>query len=859
MPRDLKGWARPRPLRVAFLVQDGEHAQLALDGVFADCYNRWGGRFSLIAPCINGQIAQSYWPWLEAFDADIVYSYVPLSREAILEVHERLSPSQYTFHEMGREPRLDVYGFKPSYGFLPLSSLSVIFRLARYSAAARDGAPVKIIDSWHTEKPSRFLTDNFGTYHVSRGGGLYPVYAAAMASLITIVSPERQADRRYGVPQNLNAVPTENAAFKEFAERRATSLSLASTVFAPKLDIRTRRWSGSFNLVVGDTFVDRIIFWNARLLIPAWLDTDLCCARITVEQLKEPEFLNIVGELIKRHNYVNGGTGGQPQLTIRSASLSTEQLQEARALLLTTKPWSVFGVETVASLDDIVPSSDAIQEARESNGLGGGLIPRPDWTGFIWSAPTVRPPAIVPDHLTDAPARQIFTEGFWCTDFIFQYDGLGPRFVAENRWELPRRWRMAGAFRTKMISEPRHVLVPPARRSRGGNLAVFVSSDHPIETIKIPTPYEATQHALAGDGIWANPEAEHGVVYPKSKVFWIEPSNESRYLAGILGMIGGVGRARQVLLHPFLQETLARLGGTPNIPADKITPTAARLQKRARREAAFDLRNPEERQALADLIVKAARELKSPMHYVSYQDLKLEWKVYRQRYWAKNPPPETPDSDESWDRREEDSLDACLIEMRRRQIMFQGHQWTCGKCHHRNWVDLAALGTELTCEVCKQKEQAPVDIRWLFRPNEFLIDSLRDHSVLSLIWLLSKLCDRARRSFMFVAPTCFGFERESTSPSAEADLLVVADGRAILCEVKSSWRVFRTAHLAAFVALARRLRPDVALLGVMEEGPGPAAELHAASEQLATEGIQFEVITLQTSRLDDGPYLDIDD
>jgi hypothetical protein len=112
---------------------------------------------------------------------------------------------------------------------------------------------------------------------------------------------------------------------------------------------------------------------------------------------------------------------------------------------------------------------------------------------------------------------------------------------------------------------------------------------------------------------------------------------------------------------------------------------------------------------------------------------------------------------------------------------------------------------------------------------------------------------------MFVAPTCFGFERESTSPSAEADLLVVADGRAILCEVKSSWRVFRTAHLAAFVALARRLRPDVALLGVMEEGPGPAAELHAASEQLATEGIQFEVITLQTSRLDDGPYLDIDD
>lgn len=84
MPRELRGWARPRPLRVAFLIEDGEHSSLALDGVFADCYNRWGGRFSLIAPCIDGQITQSYWPWLEAYDPDIVYSYVPINRADVL-------------------------------------------------------------------------------------------------------------------------------------------------------------------------------------------------------------------------------------------------------------------------------------------------------------------------------------------------------------------------------------------------------------------------------------------------------------------------------------------------------------------------------------------------------------------------------------------------------------------------------------------------------------------------------------------------------------------------------------------------------------------------------------------------------
>ena len=51
----------------------------------------------------------SYWPWLEAYDPDIVYSYVPLNRADILEIHERLSPAHYKFHRLGAEPRLDVF------------------------------------------------------------------------------------------------------------------------------------------------------------------------------------------------------------------------------------------------------------------------------------------------------------------------------------------------------------------------------------------------------------------------------------------------------------------------------------------------------------------------------------------------------------------------------------------------------------------------------------------------------------------------------------------------------------------------------------------------------------------------------
>ena len=832
-------------MRVAFLLADGEHAALTLDGIFADCYNRWGGRFSLIVPCLNGRVSESYWPWLEAYDPDIIYSYVPLSRAAILEVHERISPALYSFHDLGREPRLDLYGFKPSYTFAPLSSLSTIFKLARHSTAAASDAPINIIDCWHTDNPSRFLTDNFGTYHASHGGGIYPQDAMPVARLLTIVSPEKRADRKYGVPLDLNAIPNEMMAFKEFAENRATSISLASALFAPKLDIRARRWSEAFNLVVGDSFADRIMFWNARLLIPAWLDTDLCSLRVDLNQLEDPEFLTALGELLKHRNHVRSDGGGQTHIVVRSESVSAAQLADAHNAILSTKPWSLVTAEQINGLDDILPSTDALRSAREGNRFGGGLFSRPDWTTFSWSPPTARPPAIPPDHLSDASPRQVFTDGYWCTDHILENEGPELRFTEENVWMLPRRWRIAGAFKVSIAGEPWHSVLPPQRRSRDGHLAIFISMDHPVEMIHVPTPYEALHHALAVDGAWAEQDAEHERVYPPNKVVWTLPSNEARYLTGILGMTGGFQSAIQLLLHPFLRETFAKLGGTPNLAPDNSEPTVNLLRKRARYQATFDLHDDAAKQALADLIAKAARELKAPMNFVSHQDLKERWKAYCAEHMDRGQLQSEADID--WDKDEEKQLEECLIELRRQQMMFQGHQWTCHNCHHRNWVDLALLSSQLACKVCKESVQAPVDIRWMFRPNEFLIESLRDHSVLSIVWLLSVLCERSRRSLIFVEPMSLGYTHGSDLPNAEVDLLAISDGETLLCEAKSSWTGLRPVEISNFVELAKRLRPDSALLAVMEPGLRLKADLAAAQQDLAKEQIKFELVTPDAS------------
>lgn len=440
------------------------------------------------------------------------------------------------------------------------------------------------------------------------------------------------------------------------------------------------------------------------------------------------------------------------------------------------------------------------------------------------------------------------------TDFAFEHDGPRPKFTNENRWILPHRWRMARAFEVSRTDTPRHALPPMARTNRSGNLSIGTSEGSLVEKINIPTSYEAIRYALTRDGEWARPDAEHGAIQPPVKTYWMRLSNEARYLNGVWGLCGGLRKASLFLLHPFLMDFFAKLGGSPNIDPIKITPTIDRLRKRAQLEASFDLRDEAERKTLANLIVKASNSLKRPMNYIRYNQIKDDWKLYRENYWVNNPLQGTPDPDTDWSRDEEESLDQCLVEMRSRQIIFQGHQWTCPKCHHKNWVDMSSLASSLSCEVCKRAESAPVNISWLFRPSEFLIESLRDHSVLSLVWVLSIMSNKmACNSLIFAEPSWFNFAPDAPSPNAEADLLAVVDGKAVVCEVKSSWTSLRSSHVADFVNLTKKLRPDVAILAVMDRGVGPVSELETAKSTLAAEGIKFEWWTLDKFDLEDEP------
>lgn len=851
------GWARTRPIRIAFLVEPGPWADRILDSIFADGYARWGGRFSLIVPCADGQVVPDYWPWLEAFDPDVVYAYVELSSQAVLDIHERLVPADYIVHRVYDKPSPDVFDFRPRYAIAALSSLSTVFRLYRHSPI-EDGKKIKLIDSWHTETRSRFLTDNFGTYHTSMATSMYPADARSAATLLTVVS-EEYVQGNYGVPRDLDRVATEQMAFAEFVGKRATSMSMLSSLYVPRIEIRDHRWSTAFNLVVGESFEDRLLFWNARLLIPTWLDGELSCFRVTMDQLRDQAFLGLLTQLINTRNHVNGGSGGQSQLRVRSASHAVPELDEALALLRDAKLWSVSAPVEVISGGHVIPLEASLRHVHEQTRLMVGGSYATEWRGFRWHPPVARPAIAAPDHLADTPPGQSFAQGRWALDLCFEYEGDQLRHAQQNVWILPKRWRMAGAFEAKYTTRGFAPNAYHASRTNGnGNVTLFSDANPSLESITVPNAEQAIQRALCWDAaIWhAEPQAPP---WPSQKVQWMRPSSEMPRLIGVLRMLGGLANAKRLLLHPFVQGTLAGLGGAPNLADADVRATVDALAKRARGKPVFDVRMEDERGALAALIVKAAQSIKMPKMYVALDDLRERWNTYREAYWAQRPDEVTGAEGDlkHWEQMEERAIDDCLAEMRTRRMLFQGYPWTCATCQHRNWTDFQALRPSVACEVCLTEMDLPIGIPWYFRPNEFLIESLRSHSVLSLVWVLSVLRDRARSSFVYVGSTCFGFSDNYDEPDAEADLLAIVDGTSILCEVKSAWRSLRAVHVADFVALAKRLRPDTAILAVMEGGDGkrvdqPIAEAKAALE---AEGIAFELVTLDDYRPEDAPFV----
>jgi hypothetical protein len=800
-------------MRLAFLIDENEHWAAMLDAIFAECYTRWGGRFSLLIPCERGEIRPAYIPWLKAYDPDIIYSYVDLTKEQIAEIHERFCPAFLTRHDFVREENRDARTFRPRLPVEPLSALSIVAQAAK-SSPMFAAQPARLLDVQYGVEPSRFLQENFGCYQQSGLGWPPPRDLDDLVSTLTFVPLEIHENPTIQPRARGDVVTSENELLEHIAsERNLIGFAQLSAAMCPRLEFMSGEWAGTLNFVVGDSYADRIIFWNGRSHLQAWLDSGIVTFKVSKDAFDDADFVASLQQIIRTRVHVALNSSSNTHIQMRSASVSEADLTVLRDRITKLDKWNLYLPPKVAHVDSCVPTSDALCHAHFKMESGAFLLST-DWHESPSVDGSFRPTSIPPRHMRDLRPPQSASRGGWSIDMDIQRTADHSRAQNDrHHWRLPLRLRMAGAFALPYHPQT-HAPACRPRTTQGGLLSFFAFADGVAPEINAPTDEEAFTYALCALPDWNSFRGgQHQ--RPYAKFVHIRPSDKGRYLKALLSKAEGIHAAKEIFLKQFWRDQFDLLGGAIASTDTRISAVGNKLKKRI---PTGKIESQEDWDRLANVVIGEARNERLPNRTLKFDRLAEDFDGFRNAFWSKHQPGTPRDE---WDEDERRSLARSVQYLCERKILYQGYAWRCPHCYNTNWIGIDGLRQFLSCEVCEARIPAPVVGPWFFlEPHE-----------------------------LFHTPA----SADQLKPDAEIDLLAVTDGRVKLCEIKASRRDIDIPKMAE---IAKRVRPDVAVLAVMEpQSKALTKKLAELQTALAGTGIHAELMTLESNDIDDSPFL----
>ncbi|MES0073235.1 hypothetical protein [Mesorhizobium sp. M0058] len=841
-------------------MEDSENSGLTLDAIFRKSYGLWGGRFHLIVPCADGKPIPAFTPWLTAYDPDIVYSFCDLTNQAIEEIHETIYPSYLTRHESRGDDKTSIRYFTPDLKFSPLSSETLVPYVTipiRY----RQGDRAVIIDSYYgSASDDAFILQNFGGFTGSIGRS-YPASLSEFGAPFHILSDtELQPRRRHGL-NNLNVIQNRYDLLKEMSKNDIVSVSRLASLATPRLDIPNSRWADAFNIVVGDSFVDRVTFWNARSLYPRWRDGRSVDLIIPEKDLDDYKLLSSIGEFILNRNNVNSNqSSSTPEAIIRSSSVSKDRLQALTEKLKAGSEWVRYQVSPFEAIEDHIPSKKSLDRSYFAfvDGIGAGN--RKNWRESEANGREISIQAPKPDHLQHMPPALVSSHsGSWAVELeISRTNDLSKYQNEQQNWWLPRRLRTAPAFRGGYQLAGNGPIVMP-RVSCGGFLCLFADAQTDITNVSVPSDEKAIRAGYtSGRNWWPFVEKHDGTAQmPNQLAFDVRRSGNGRYFWGVLEMFGGLDAIKQTLLHGFWREQFELLGASSSRTESRRESVINILKQRLRKK--LDSPISDGLDMIADRVLEEAEQFRSRPPSVAWTDLASAHGRFVERYWELHPPRADESGMAGWRDDLLASLEPSVQRLCQMGVLHQGYETKCRKCLHKFWISIEALKATITCEVCHTTVPAPVGRPWAFRLNEFFREALRAHGVLPLFWALEKSRTMQERSFYFEGPLDIYFSESSADrqePDTDIDLTTISNGVVQIFEVKQSARQMQKA--IEFADIAKRIRPDIATIAVME--PRSAYIENKFSEYaqaLSGSGVEARLLTLESgSDFSENPSLD---
>ncbi|MEW6740085.1 MAG: hypothetical protein ACOYU2_04680 [Nitrospirota bacterium] len=778
----------------------------------------------MIVPVSDNKIDPRYWAWLKWYDPDLIYSYTTINEELIHKVHRDIQPIIFQGHEIRGEFN-GHYSGRPDLEIRPLTSMSILPYL-RQRQNIFIPYPRKLLNRFPEWSDDGFIGDNFGTYYGSFGG--FPVDVGVRDYLEPLnLAPANASELRYLNPGPI--VESEIALLEYMTSDSGaiTSVSALSAVNSDYRGIGNHPWSRSFNLVVGDSFVDRISFWNGRLLLEDWQKEHISALRIPKARFENEDFINKLGPYITRWNRISSTGSGPNYITIRSHSVSGEILNGfAEKLQKATN--DIVNIEKLKDDTDCCPENTFFRRRYESmdNLFRNQVSEKTALVDFPF-----------PMHLSDTgniPPR--FRTGKWIIEQKIQRHNDFSISNVQHWWRLPRRDGVISLFVDSL----------QGKVTLEGFLAISVGYDKQKIKITLPEDKDFFKAILHYENHFSSRDLRFRVFNSPAFEF-SRLSEKGRYLNGVLGLFRGLNNAFDMISCTYWRNIFTELSD-PNRLKDKDIADETEIIKKLKRKLNTDdnksvaISSAEDWRHIARVVLLQSKKLRKPRNIIYLKKLSSKWCENIERFIVQNP--QQINDDEGIIKEWQENLESSLQSLCSSGIFAQGYQWSCKKCGHKNWVSVDRLALTLECNVCRNKTQVPVNFDWSFYLNEFFSASVREHGILPVIWALGTINYQSKDSFFF-SPQLDLFtsypKSKKSKPSEEVDIICISDGKLIIGEVKSSVRDFNDNKL---INLAKMLHPDTVLIACFEKNSN---EMKTKANNIRTEltSLDCEVVLLE--------------
>ncbi|HDR9761022.1 TPA: hypothetical protein ACK3Q6_002245 [Burkholderia cepacia] len=791
---DPKIRATERPMRIAYVLEDGEDSHHWLDEVMAECFARHGGRQSLIAPCIEGRISQRYIDWLKVIDPDVVMLLT--YRNAEIASHLRPHVGDTVLEYRQRDPEEIEPQPRVHHEPAALTSLSWIPFLKTVSGVRRHTVDL-VLDSYPTWEDDGLIKDNFGT--LSASIGRYPVHEQIGVRPL-ILTPENAPPDRWRLNiSNPEEVQDAYAALEHLGRSSVSTLSQLSNLMCQPFRA-THTWRDAFCLVVGDSLADRISCWNAGLLFDDSTSQTYKTLRVPSAVIEDEDKISSIGAFLRAVNWL-GGSNGPRRIAVRSHSLDEPSLSRFVGSIARVAH-STVTYSAISSLDDCCPADAS--DVRPAYGMartqqGTNETTMQDQTTLVEVPP--------PSHLKYTEGQHpVFSEGVWFVDLVVdKLEDHGRFSNIRQSWRLPKRRKLIGHF----------VRVDGARIIRFGNLSVPADKD--LTTIKVTQPSDERFFASL---ITQADFLDHNDIEfdrdPERPYQYVDLSDKGRYLAGLLGMFGSLNDIEHTMNMRFWRRQFYSMAAPAN---NQHAEVVALLKNRLKaRTGPLLIEDDEGWDRLADHVVRNASRLKVPRLRTRYDRLLKLWIGELNEAIALDA--NLMERQEEITAEAPGELKSSLAYLVDRRIFYRGHEWVCRNCSHRNWVNVRNLDDKMRCDVCGSDHFLPVDVAMDFRLNEFFATCLREHDTLTVACILVALRKESEAFFSFTPQTVlykYYPEDQGGVPSRELDILCICDGKFVIGEVKARAELIAPSDIADLAEAAKDLRADVALLAVLSD------------------------------------------